>query len=92
MSELFETFRRLLVDWLEDTHLFPTKNLHIDLILNPHAGALRHHRQAHALVAGLQAAKIALQTRTRPDRVVRGFVLDHRIRGSRKGDSYPSSD
>lgn len=37
----FEDFRAFLVSWLEASGLFPDANLHVDLILNPHAGALR---------------------------------------------------
>ena len=52
----FETFRVLLVRWIEETRLFPEKNLHVDLILNPHAGAFRHQHRCNALVAELTKA------------------------------------
>ena len=68
MTGLVETFRDLLVEWLEDSHLFPTRNLHIDLILNPGAGALRHRRQCKALLTALREAKAGKGSQNRPDR------------------------
>jgi len=56
----FPLFRALLTSWLEKTSLFPGKNLHIDLILNPHAGGLRHKGRRKALIRSLTQA---------PDRV-----------------------
>lgn len=49
-------FRGLLTSWLEKTSLFPDKNLHIDLILNPHAGGLRHRGRRQTLIDGLLRA------------------------------------
>lgn len=60
MREDLPLFRSLLTAWLEKTHLFPDKNLHIDLIVNPHAGALRHRRRLGHLIDGLKRASAQL--------------------------------
>jgi len=52
----FASFRALLVGWLEKTSLFPGKNLHIDLLVNPEAGALRHRRRRKAIIEALLRA------------------------------------
>lgn len=56
MTSDFNLFRTLLTSWLEQTSLFPGQNLHIDLILNPHAGGLRHRGRRQSLVEGLREA------------------------------------
>jgi diacylglycerol kinase family enzyme len=56
----FDEFRVLFGAWLEETELFPGKNLHIDLILNPHAGAFRNTRRCRALVKDLRRVRAAL--------------------------------
>lgn len=56
MTGGFAMFRGLLTSWLEKTSLFPDKNLHIDLILNPHAGGLRHNARRQHLIDGLLRA------------------------------------
>ncbi len=45
-----------LVEWLRASRLFPDKNLHVDLIVNPQAGALLHSRRARKLLAILEGA------------------------------------
>ncbi len=70
-KSVFETFRTLLIEWLENSHLFPESNLHIDVIFNPHAGALKSKHQSRALVAALQSAKAALEPAERPKRLLR---------------------
>lgn len=50
MTGGFPTFRVLLEHWLQKTNLFPEKNLHIDLILNPQAGVFRHHRRCRNVI------------------------------------------
>jgi len=52
----FALFRERLAAWLAQSSLFPGKNLHIDLILNPEAGAFRHRGQRRALLAALADA------------------------------------
>jgi len=59
LTGVVETFRTLLVEWLEGSRLFPEKDLHIDLMFNPMAGALRHRRQTLVLIAELMKAKAA---------------------------------
>lgn len=56
MTALFEEFRHRLVARLEATALFPGEELHIDLILNPWAGAFRHRRRCQSLVEVLGPA------------------------------------
>jgi len=63
LTAAFELFRALLVDHLENTDLFPRKHLHVDLILNPSAGAFRSRARVRALLAGLK---------THRDRGIRG--------------------
>lgn len=57
MTEGFDEFRVLFGEFLGETLLFPDKDLHIDLILNPHAGAFRHGRRCRALVDDLRNAR-----------------------------------
>lgn len=71
MSDGFETFRASLVEWLEDSHLFPQKNLHIDLILNPWAGAFRRKGRYRPLIRGLEQARCRHGTEAAPRREVR---------------------
>lgn len=56
MTGPLEVFRMLLVRLLEGTALFSGEELHIDLIVNPHAGAFRHRRRCQALVEALEFA------------------------------------
>lgn len=56
MTPNLAAFRTLLMEWLETSSLFPGKNLHIDLILNPAAGAFRHGRRRRALIEALLEA------------------------------------
>lgn len=51
----FEDFRAFLVSWLEGSPLFPGANLHVDLILNPRAGALRRSRLPRVATAAPRA-------------------------------------
>jgi diacylglycerol kinase family enzyme len=51
----FETFRELFASWLARTPLFGDRQLHVDLLLNPHAGAFRHRRRCAALISELKA-------------------------------------
>ena len=39
--------------WLRETRLFPDQTLHIDLLVNPYAGAFRHKGRLAALLRGL---------------------------------------
>lgn len=75
----FEAFRHLMVEWLKATHLFPSQNLHIDLILNAHAGAFRHRGRCRALNDGLVHAKKEIPFRPLPHREVRvaTFVTEY---------------
>lgn len=70
MNEDFNAFRTLLVAWLKDSRLFPRRNLHIDLILNPHAGAFRNRRRCAHLVQGLRRIQAATPSTPAPDRTV----------------------
>jgi len=49
----FETFRSAFAAWLEHTPLFADRQLHVDVLLNPHAGAFKHGRRCRALLAEL---------------------------------------
>ena len=71
MTEGLDEFRALFGTWLGETHLFPGKNLHIDLILNPHAGAFRHGPRCRALVENLRRVRTRLGPATPLDREVR---------------------
>ncbi len=51
----FETFRELFASWLAHTPLFADRDLHVDLLLNPHAGGFRHRRRCHALLTELRS-------------------------------------
>jgi len=67
----FPAFRALLVSWLEHSSLFPDKNLHIDLILNPEAGAFRHRWKLQGLVEALHQAGHGLPPPLWSDRKVK---------------------
>ena len=56
MTETHQVFRQLFVRLLEETALFLGEDLHIDLILNPHAGAFRHRRRCQVLIDALEVA------------------------------------
>lgn len=72
MTDGFALFRSLLADWLEKTSLFPGKNLHIDLIVNPHAGGLRHEGKRRALTDALvRAMALSPGGAQRTDRTVK---------------------
>lgn len=58
MTENFLRFRLLLIRWLEQSSLFPDKRLHVDLILNPEAGAFKHPRLLRRLLTNLAAAPL----------------------------------
>ncbi len=60
----FETFRALFASWLAHTPLIADHALHIDLLLNPHAGAFRHRRRSDELLRELRSR--ALPGRKRP--------------------------
>ncbi|MEI8094147.1 MAG: diacylglycerol kinase family protein [Spirochaetales bacterium] len=47
------TFSALFSAWLRATRLFPDRSLHIDLLVNPHAGAFRHKGRLSRLIQGL---------------------------------------
>ena len=79
----FETFRELLVAWLNQSSLFPDKNLHIDLILNPEAGAFRHRRLRRSLVAALVEA---------PRWVPEPEELTRKVRVSTWATAYPGHE
>ncbi len=50
----FETFREEFASWLRHTPLFADRQLHIDVLLNPHAGAFKHGRRCRALLNELR--------------------------------------
>lgn len=75
----FDTFRALMVAWLQGSHLFPNQNLHVDLILNPHAGAFRHAGRRRHLVEGLHRAETRWPHRPQSGREVKvsAFVTEY---------------
>jgi hypothetical protein len=79
----FALFRDLLTAWLAQSSLFPDRNLHIDLILNPGAGAFRHRGQRRALLTALADA---------PHRVPAPASLGREVRVTTWTTDYPGHE
>jgi len=55
MERSVPSFCALFSSWLRGTDLFPDRTLHIDLLVNPHAGAFRQRRRLAKLLQELEA-------------------------------------
>jgi diacylglycerol kinase family enzyme len=53
METSVASFSALFSSWLRETDLFPEQSLHIDLLVNPHAGAFRHRSRLRRMLIEL---------------------------------------